>query len=470
MFIILFILFSLLFISPKSGDVRSAYHSSQLEKEIIPDGNTERTDYVDNNGRITIAADLGYASKVVTYSDKFETEQYFDDQGKPISRYLGYYGLLREYDNTGKVIRIKYLDNDGNPVEMWYGYAIEEYEYNEEGHIQITRYYDTEGFPVSTSAYGFGRINEYDANHKVIRIVFIDESGMPMMTKQGCAIIRRNYYRSGESDSGRVESELYFNEKDIPISLSLGQYGVHKEYDEFGREIVLTYLDAEGKPTKTNKGYTTIKRTYQTDNTIATERYFDLDGKPFAMPDGQYGIKKENGQVIYLDENGSETFSIRRLLYNHSWIVVLLALFVVMLSALTGRKQNVVFLILYIATIVYMTLLFRESGAMPFSVFLRYYKRIFADSNARADIIKNIWLFIPLGAVLYRMRPKVTIIFIPIILSILIEGIQLITKTGTCELDDIISNSLGGLIGFYMGKLAEDIKLRMGGQKTIHSV
>ena len=265
-----------------------------------------------------------------------------------------------------------------------------------------------------------------------------------------------------------MESEYYFDDHEKPIALSLGEGGVHKEYDMNGQVAALTYLGADGDPCVTNKGYTTIIYTYHADNSVATERYFDMDGKPFSLSDGQYGLRKQGGQTIYLDESGREIFSIRRLLYNHSWIVILFVIATVILSSLSGRKQNAVFLIFCIAAIVYMTLLFRGSESAGYSGPLRYYRRFLFDSGARADIIKNIWLFIPFGAVLYRMYPKTVILLMPIALSVLIEGIQLLAVIGTCEVDDVISNGLGGWIGFSMGKLAKEIKLYISNRRSIH--
>ena len=456
--VLLFIIFSILYICPDDRENKMGARSSQLKRTVKTGKNAERTDYSDASGKITFAADLGYASKIVTYTDNGTEERYYDDQGQPISGPLGYYGILREYDENGNNICITYLDSEGRPIIRWGGYATEKIEYDEEGNVLIVRYYDEKGAPVSTPAYGCGKVNEYNAQNDIVRITCINETGKPMMTKQGYAIICREYYRSEEPGSGKTEKEMYFDESGNPACLSLGQYGVYKEYNEYGLETILTYLDAKGKPTITNKGYTTIKRTFHDSNMIATERYFDIDGNPFSLSDGEYGIKREGSQIIYLDENGQEVFSVRRLLYNNSWVVIPIVLTAVILSVIFGKKQNIVLLIICIVEIVYMTLLFRDRGAVSFSGVLQQFRMILIDSAARADIIKNIWLFIPLGAILYKLHPKATVLFVPITLAVMIEGIQLLAGTGTFELDDIISNSLGGWIGFCMARLSADIK------------
>ena len=457
--LVLFLVVSLVFINSPSNKPRSLLHSSQLKKIIMRDGNIERTDYVDEDGGITIAADLGYATIIVTKTEQCLLEQYYDDKGEPISRYDGYYAVLREYDEIGNNIRNTYLDIQGAPFVTRSGYAVQEREYNASGKLVAIRYYDAKGYPISTVSDGYGRIYEYDENGNAYRITYIDISGDPIMTKQGFAIVVRNYYASESLQNREVESEFYFDENGNPVSLSLGQFGVHKEYDENGRESVLTYLDSEGNPIATTKGYTTVLRTFQANNRVATERYFDIEGNPFSLSDGQYGIKTENGMTTYLDENGLEYFNLKTLLYNQSRLDILFALAYVLLSVFLEKRMNFILLFIYLIAITYMTLLYRESGGDKVRLELFYsYRDIITNSETRADIFKNIWLFVPLGAILYRLHPKKTALLFPVTISILIEAIQYFAGTGICELDDVISNGLGGIIGYQTSKLLVDLK------------
>lgn len=455
----LFMVCSFLFISPQRKEQISSFHSSQLQKKTVREGNTERTDYVDADGKTTTAADLRYATLIVTRTENSILEQYYDDKGEPISRYNGNFALLREYDESGNNTRITYLDQNGEPMIMANGYATEELEYNENRKVVSVKYYDVAGNPACTPSYGYGKINEYDENGNACRVIYVDAYGAPMMTRHGYAIVCRNYYVSDGPENGRAESEFYYDETGNPVCLSLGEYGVHMEYDQNGRKTVLTYLDAEGKPMKTNKGYTTVRRTFQANNNVATERYFDLEGNPISLSEGQYGIKKEYGQTIYLNENGSEAFNLKNLLYNQSMLVIVFALMVVALAVLLGKMWNALLLLINIGTIVYLTLMFRESGGVKVNLELFWsYKSIFDNSENRADILRNIWLFIPLGAILYRLCPKKIVLFIPIALSIIVEVIQYFSGTGLCELDDVVSNGIGGVIGFELGRMLCNLK------------
>ena len=372
----LFILISFLYIDYKVKEIKSSYHSSQLEKIITKDSQTERTDYIDSEGKLTIAADLGFATSIVSTTVEGKMVKYYDDKGEPIKRDAGFFCLLREYDEKGNISRITYLDADDQPVMMQYGYATEERKYDDNKQIISVKYYDTKGYPVCTASYGYGRINEYENDGLYVKTTFIDPNGKPMMTKRGYASVIHQYFDNGPNKN-KAENEFYLDDQGKPVAMSLGEYGLYKEYNELGQGIVLTYLDAEGKPIINNKGYTTITRTFKPNNAIATEQYYDIDGNPFSLPEGQYGVKRENGETIFLDEKGSETFNLRNLLYNQTWIVIPIALIIILISSNTSRKWNVVFLMLSILTIVYLTLMYRESIGNKGHKLLASYRNIF---------------------------------------------------------------------------------------------
>ena len=118
-----------------------------------------------------------------------------------------------------------------------------------------------------------------------------------------------------------------------------------------------------------------------------------------------------------------------------------------------------IILLFYTAVYVYLTFLYRtpmkESHirTIPFWSYREAFSgwTIQRLSVARS-IFLNILLFIPLGYLLpslmlsFSHRYLFTIIII-ISLSIGTEIIQYYTRTGLCELDDLINNTVGGLLG-----------------------
>ena len=76
--------------------------SSSLNLEKTTDGDTERLDYVDENGNITYAADKHYATVIKTKSGNTLLEEYFDAAGEPALQKLGHYAILREYNEENQ--------------------------------------------------------------------------------------------------------------------------------------------------------------------------------------------------------------------------------------------------------------------------------------------------------------------------------------------------------------------------------
>jgi len=451
--VFLFSLASLLFIKSPQKKIRSEFRAAELEQITTEDGDKTRSDYVNQDGVITIAADKGYATSIITKTEDGEYEEYLDDRGNPISTYSGYYAVFREYDELGNNVRTTYLDNEGKPVRITSGYASIRKEFDEDGRVIVTRYYNVDDTPILTLS-GYAKSNEYNEEGRIIRITYLDENDHPLVTSQGYASVSRTIYTTEDQNNGKVENEFYFDEEGNPTRLSLGEYGLHMEYDVNGKQSVLTYLDADGSPMMTNKGYSSVRRTYHANGSIATERYFGLNGKPCALAEGQYGRKIENGQTAYLNADGSEQFNIKNYLYNHSWAVIIAAALLIIISAFLPGRWNVLLLTLYIEIIFYFTLLFRDAGNSDRSIHLFwYYKHFLTDSEARSDILKNIWLFIPLGAILHRLCQHKWIMLVPVVLSMFIEVTQYVTGTGLCEVDDVISNGLGGVIGYGVGVL-----------------
>lgn len=134
-------------------------------------------------------------------------------------------------------------------------------------------------------------------------------------------------------------------------------------------------------------------------------------------------------------------------------LIVFIILFFI-ISVLSGEKMNVRFLALYLLVILYMTILSRTAGRRRMSLRpFASYRYFFTDNYFRHQVINNILLFIPLGIILSQLRPRrSTARLIPCI-SLGVEILQFVTARGLFETDDLIGNTLGGLIGFTAGML-----------------
>lgn len=77
-----------------------------------------------------------------------------------------------------------------------------------------------------------------------------------------------------------------------------------------------------------------------------------------------------------------------------------------------------------------------------------------------AWVIENIFLFLPFGFLFPVWLPeKKTAWTIPVgfLCSVAIEYCQLRTGRGFCQLDDVIMNTLGAVIGFLCWKIAHSL-------------
>lgn len=427
----------------------------------VTDG--EKTEYR-KDGVLAYAANPDSAETVSSEnsedSEKGEIQTFFDADGNPVKQSDGHYALKKTYiQGDNRSIVFQYLDINLQPMINTSGYSTLIRELKD-GVVATDWYKDLDGNPVANKLGAYGRKLGYE-NGRVTAITYVDADGTPKRIRPGYATVKRSFYEEGPW-IGKIENEFYFDEHDRPTALSLGQYGVHKEYDALGRNDVLTYLGMDGHPMVTKAGYTTVKNTFYPDGTVKTEMYFGLDGAPVALSQGQYGILKENGRTAFLDAKGEVMFSFRNFLYLHPVIVLLFALALAAVITFLGEKVNACVLIAYAVFVIYMTLIYRSEGESGTNLEIFWsYKQFFSSQSLRLQILNNIWLFVPLGAVLFKLWPKAWFLLVPIVLSVLIEMIQYLTGLGYCELDDVISNSLGGVLGFGFAYFLDSAAMRL---------
>jgi len=124
------------------------------------------------------------------------------------------------------------------------------------------------------------------------------------------------------------------------------------------------------------------------------------------------------------------------------------------------REIAIVILILYFSLLIYwMFFSFGRTVHSEYSYNVIPLKTIFGFFNKNVDpyefiinIFGNIGVFIPIGIlfpIIFNLnQKKSTVIFI--VLITILEILQLITKRGCCDVDDIILNTLGFNIGYLL--------------------
>lgn len=437
------VLLSILALLPDADvDHDAGYTASELSIRETVDGSVTSTSYVNPDGVITDAIDMGYATvcRVRDDNGRVVEERYLDASGKPVVRYGDYYGLSYGYDETGTVIT--YLDAERNPVKRSAGYStIVRTQVG--GRASNDFYYNLNGQQVQCAGEYYGLHCEFNTEGQSTSLTFLDKEGHAVSASSGYAI--KTYQRDMD---GNVVGEQYFDTEWNPVKSSLGQYGELYQCNEQGYIGQITYLDVDGNPAPTNAGYTILKRTYHRDGTADTDMYFDAEGNPKALSKGQYGIKRSGKVNLLLDRNGNVMLCVDNLLNSFPCMVIVFGCVVCLLLIVLPKSLSVVLTIVYVAFILYETLMFRESGnARTNFVLFSYAGKFLKEQSVRVGVINNIWLFIPLGTGLYRWFQKKWVLLIPFVMSVAIETTQYITGLGMAEFNDVFGNTIGGWIG-----------------------
>ncbi|MBQ9613431.1 MAG: hypothetical protein IJV14_12715, partial [Lachnospiraceae bacterium] len=139
--IVLYLVILLLAVFSKS---RSA-SSLELHKRVSVENNVTRTDYVDDEGRITYAIDKNYAILVETRENNTVFREFFDEDGNPQRQSGGFFALLRSFNADDLVEYEYYYDAEGKPVAVEDGTYGLYYEYNEEGQNILLAFLDENG-------------------------------------------------------------------------------------------------------------------------------------------------------------------------------------------------------------------------------------------------------------------------------------------------------------------------------------
>lgn len=131
-----------------------------------------------------------------------------------------------------------------------------------------------------------------------------------------------------------------------------------------------------------------------------------------------------------------------------------------------------VFFIIYLVMMVYFLFFSERMGRVPGNQYrynlipfteirryLQYHQKI-GSFNVCLNLLGNVVCFIPFGFVipiLTRKQTALRMFLLSMLASVLVELLQLVSMLGSCDVDDIILNTLGGLIGYFLFVLGRGI-------------
>lgn len=104
-----------------------------------------------------------------------------------------------------------------------------------------------------------------------------------------------------------------------------------------------------------------------------------------------------------------------------------------------------------------------SANFIPFKTIIMYI-RYYETMNSFENLFGNILVFVPLGLILPKAFKKFNhpfwLIFFSFVFIMDIELFQLVTRFGAFDVDDIILNLLGVLIGFVVTKVTEKFRMQ----------
>jgi hypothetical protein len=249
-------------------------------------GNEVARAFVDVDGKPTTLANEGYAVIRSTFErgDLVRT-LYFDGAGKPARNREGCHGWAYSVDEEGDVEQQTCLGVDDKPQINSAGFVASKLTIGPSGATERVTFVDAAGKPVRTRSGYAGWSSEFDeagrekarrfhgesegqrlfidgayqawtcthGPHGEMDRTYQDADGQPAHGRDDCAGYTLHY-----DGNGRVDRVDHHGD----CVSEAGNAALTREYDAEGNLLAETLLDERGQPTPGERGYATIKRTY----------------------------------------------------------------------------------------------------------------------------------------------------------------------------------------------------------------
>ena len=159
--------------------------------------------------------------------------------------------------------------------------------------------------------------------------------------------------------------------------------------------------------------------------------------------------------VIVFNQYGSPRMTLMMLLILMSGIGLCILLYGLLKHAHEVKKLPLLLFIVYLLAVAYVTVFARKEGSQS-DVLLEF------DSITKAiqqqsfepmqHLLLNVALFVPIGFLFVAINPEKLnrislVIPLGLVLTVLIETVQMLLRMGQCDLEDLVANALGAVIG-----------------------
>lgn len=285
-----------------------------------------RETYLDDK-RNPMKGEDAYAITVTTYDNNTFTERYLDDKGNVATDSDGNKSCLYQFDDHMHM-NMMHFDKESKDN----GLRDFMLQWNEDGLLQNVKVYGQDG------SFNGAKWILFDKRNLFIRLIGdMDEKGQKETDIDGrygtmyernergivCALWNVDRYnqltpaddgisvwRILEMKNGKMTKWRFFDANNLPHEDYDGAFGYIVELDDKNNEIVKICLNENGEPGANDIGIQTVKKTYNENDDLTEERYYDSQNRPCADEIGNYGIQYEykyNPRVvsqISIDKDG----------------------------------------------------------------------------------------------------------------------------------------------------------------------
>ena len=283
----------------------------------------------------------GYAAHYAAYTESghVKEERFIDAEGKPVAvngysrRELleedaeartytmrvmdetqddaSYLETRQTFDRYDRMIRVSYFNKEGNPAIGAEGASTVEKEYTGRGQIALEKYFDADSNATTVNG-AYGVAKTYTPFGRIDRETWLDENGNPVPNVNGYAAMSYEYDLTNAS---KVEKYIlrYYDADGNPCTDNIGAYGKSILYYPVTRVHEVTYLDEDGKPANTTKGYAAMQYEEDENGNRTWEGYFDKNQGQANCDEGYFSKESEYdsaGRLIserYLDRHNKLT-------------------------------------------------------------------------------------------------------------------------------------------------------------------
>ena len=126
-------------------------------------------------------------------------------------------------------------------------------------------------------------------------------------------------------------------------------------------------------------------------------------------------------------------------------------------------SKGILLFIVYLVILMYITFFSRMDGSLDYQIKLSITDMFteFMTVKRLSHFVLNTVMFIPVGFFFTLLKPSryksIRFGFVGLYLSLLIETTQLLSKHGECDIADLISNTLGMILGILVYKVISTI-------------